>query len=285
MKLLATCPRCSFQFRAKKKEKGKEIPCPECGQTILVIPRTGLGGVTWGLWAHFAAMPVALLAMGTFVVGLGLVLGGLAGDLLQVHEVGVGFLAVSSVTFLIAGLIDLAPPVLCLFLPDTTSRIFLAASLPVRMAMFPFAIFFLALASRPAALMVAVAFLAVAAWVFWIIFMRRLALHFRRREMADEAMAVLGNAVKTLVPLLILLALAIAVMAIIGRVGSPIGKTMLLGLIASVIGLVLKGVLMGIGGNPLVDEPFMALLYPVGVPFFLKYASLLSAFVQLIRRQ
>jgi DNA-directed RNA polymerase subunit RPC12/RpoP len=285
MKLLATCGSCGFQFRARKKDKGKEVPCPECGRSILVVERTGLKGVGLALRFHFLAMPVAFLGLGTFVVGLGLVLGTWAGHWSEGAEaVGLGFLAVSSVALMAGAVMDLASPILCLNFPDTTSRIFLAASLPIRLAMFPFGIFFLVSTSRPAALVVALVLLGVAAWVFWILFLRRVGLHFGRREIADESMAMFATAAKTLIPLILLMGLGLAIAAVCGRMQSPFGKVLLVSLFVSPLMVVLKGVLLGISGNPLVDEPFMALLYPVGVPFFLKYTSLLSALGLVVRR-
>jgi DNA-directed RNA polymerase subunit RPC12/RpoP len=286
MKIKASCPQCGFKMRGGKKELGKEIPCPQCGHEILMLPRTGLKEVDLGLYFHHAAMLVGLVGGAVFVFGLALMLIAQAAVWdEQAENAGLAIQCVGCVLLLVAGAIDMPTPCLSFNLPDTTARALLAASFPVRLAVFALGVLFLLSIGSPVILLTGIVILALVAWILWVSFVHRLALYFRRPEIAREAVSVLGSAFWTLLPTVLLLGLLLLVIAIMTGISSPLGRGLLLSMLASLLGVLIRAFTLGVSNNPLVESPFAALLYPTGIPFYLKYAALLSSLRLLIRRQ
>jgi DNA-directed RNA polymerase subunit RPC12/RpoP len=286
MKIVVKCPECGFKFRASKKQRGQEVPCPECTHSILVVPRTGLKLAGLGLRFHYAAVPVGIVGIGAFLIGLGCTLcARVAGGAEEVDNVGLVFLILSSVTLLTAGVMDLPAPLLSLRIPDTTSQVLLGVSLPLRLGVIPLALAFILSTTRPIVLMVAVFVLSSASWILWLVFVRRMGLYFGRAEIAREALSVLGSALKTVIPLFLLMGGAVLMVAILVGIESPFGKVVLIGLVVSPVAVMSRAILSAIANSPLIESPFMFLLYPVGIPFYLKYLAILGSLRLLIRRQ
>jgi hypothetical protein len=284
MKFAVECPHCGFAFRAGGKQRGKEMQCPECTRSLVAVPRTGLDAVGLGLLIHYAGLALSLLGAAVFVIGLAVFLcGRVAGDP-NVERVGRYVALAGDLALLLALTVDLASVILSLWLPDAAGRGLLGGSLAARAAAVGVAVLCLVADEPPAWALLLLAALAAAAWVLWVCFARRLALYLGRREMAVETLDLLGSALKTVLPVAVLLGLTVAVVAIVASDGPVIVKIFLL----AVLGGMLLGVLrftVVAAFNTGAESPVLTLLYPTAVPFSLRYLSLLGTLRLLVRRQ
>jgi DNA-directed RNA polymerase subunit RPC12/RpoP len=285
MKIAVRCAECGFRFKASGKKQGKEVPCPECGRSILVVPRAGLKLLAAGLYFHYAAVPVAILGALAFLLGLAIYLGAVvAGDNEDVAAGGLLLLFLSDVALLAAAAADLPAVCLGFGVPDNAGRFFLGVCLTIRLALFPLGVFFLLSSAHPIAVVAALGVLAAISWGLWVGFVYRLGLHFGRHEIADEAMSLLGSGLMTVLPTAVVIGCVLLVLAIVFGVQSALGKVVLLGALCGILAGMVRAVITGVAKNPLVESPLLTLAYPSGVPFYMKYLSLLGTLRVMIRR-
>src|SRR5207302_304141 len=103
------------------------------------------------------------------------------------------------VAALAAGILEVPSSILCLWVPDASSRRLLIGALLLRpLSLLASCWFILSTAHRQLALGTALLFL-VAGWVLWMCFLRQLALCVKEVAMGDEAVRLLGSGFVTLV--------------------------------------------------------------------------------------
>lgn len=245
--------------------------------------RAGLDKVNRGLGFHYAGMVVFLLAQWAVWIAIGLVVVVARAPALDEMLLGVveTLLLAGGVLTLAAAVIDVPCPFLCLFVPDGQGRGLLAASLLMR----PLVVlggYFLWQGDQSRTVVLVLMFFATAlAWVLWMFFVRRLCRITKDREMRRETIRVLISGFLTIVMIALTLVGLAFFVALLLSTQSVMGRAILLGFVLAL----LCALITALSKSPAVDSVLMAVLYPTGIPFFLRYLSLVASLrMELLRR-
>jgi hypothetical protein len=244
--------------------------------------REGLEKLSLGLGLHVPAPFLFLPAMWTGWIGLVLLMASILPELNEAIA-AVTFLEITSGIFLLLATLADIPPILCCWrLPDGPARGLLAAALSCKGLVVLFAVLLFFLESvRPAMLILAMA-AAIASWILWMCFLRRVGRFLDRPEFSTEAMQTMVSGLKTLVVTVAFLFMVVGMVMLIVQIKFVFARYALFTTSVSVF-LACVRIALAVGQ---IDSFSGFFLGPTGIPFIMnRHLAMIGSLRMVIERR
>jgi len=311
MPISLTCEVCDFIVKIPADSEPQSLPCPKCGEKVYHGDRDeidrledidedrkdrrerkgkkkrkarieGLANVNRGLALHYAGVLVFMLALWMYWLALAVAIAALfAGNVAT--DGPSGFLnAVMLIAIVIGGLatvLEIPAAILCLFVPDGSSKGLAIAALCLRAILIGATMWYAV--SRDGVAVALSAIFLIAAFMVWMFFLRRVSSYLGQHGLARDSISIMFQSIFTSLATFLCLFFITLLIRLFVYVQSPVGRAIVVGSFMGPLATFVAAWFRLSGG----DSVLRIVLYPTGIPFLLNYLELVSGLRTAIMRR